>query len=705
MNPKDFGYSLKNIPIPHKISYTKALVEKTESFLKRMRWKAHFYLNKTDDVNTNDRGNSTSYKFKSDSTPPQIAELIPFENDMYDLIQNIKYRNQHNDFQTKLHKDANEINASKELLVPADKTNNLYNVTVAQYERLLENNITKTYRKSRPDAKRDIDIETKAIAISMKIENKIECYAERAAFLTFKDHKDHFATKMQCRLINPAKNEIGVVSKHFIADINKCILRTYKLNQWRNSSTVIDWFKNIDNKDKCRFLKFDIVDFYPSISEKLLENALNFARTATDVPDSTVNIINLARKSLVFDNKKTAWEKKGESPSFDVTMGSFDGAEVCELVGLYMLNKLGNVVSSENIGLYRDDGLAVIENANGPKMDRTRKSIIKIFQEEGLSITIETNLLATDFLDVSFDLRNSKYCPYRKPNSKPLYINSKSNHPSTIIKELPKMINQRLSGLSYDKHEFDKCKNVYQTALIDSGYKEDLEFEANPTSQNRNRIRKIIWYNPPFNMDVQTNIGNRFLSLIRKHFKKSNPLYKIFNTNTIKLSYSCMPNMASIISKHNKQLLNNTLNPSSRTCNCRSKPDCPLNGHCLTSCIIYKAVLSTSDQTFTYFGACEGDFKTRFNNHKKSFKNIKYKSETELSKKIWSLKENSIEYNLLWNIEARAFPYSCGSKRCDLCITEKVCIIRANANGLLNKRTELLSKCRHRNKHLLGRLK
>lgn len=85
-------------------------------------------------------------------------------------------------------------------------------------------------------------------------------------------------------------------------------------------------------------------------------------------------------------------------------MGSFDGAEVCELVGLYMLNKLGNVVRNKNIGLYRDDGLAVIENANGPKMDRIRKSIIKIFQEENLSITIETNLLATDFLDVSFEI-------------------------------------------------------------------------------------------------------------------------------------------------------------------------------------------------------------------------------------------------------------------------------------------------------------
>lgn len=706
MNPKDFGYSLKDIPIPQKTPYTKALVEKTESFLKRLRWKAHFFLQNTDDMDTIEKTNPIDSMFKSDTTPPQVAELIPFENDMYDLIRNIKYQNQVNEFQTKLQKDVEDIKASNELLIPADKTTNLYNVTVEQYNKLLDDNITKTYRKSEVDAKRKIDIETKAAAISLQIENKMECYAEQPAFLTFKDHKDNFATKLPCRLINPAKNEIGVVSKHLIEVLNRSILDTHKLNQWRNSSSVIEWFKNITNKGKCRFVKFDIAEFYPSISEELLKNSINFARTVTDVPYSTVNIINLARKSLLFDNEKTTWVKKGENPTFDVTMGCYDGAEVCELVGLYMLNKLRNIITNENIGLYRDDGLAVVENANGPKMDKIRKSIIKIFQEENLSITIETNLLATDFLDVSFDLRSGKYFPYRKPNSKPLYVNAQSNHPPVILRQLPKMINQRLTNLSCDQHEFEKCKDTYQTSLKDSGYRITLKYEPNTTPQNRNRTRKIIWYNPPFNMDVRTNIGNRFLNLVKKHFKKPNPLRKIFNTNTIKLSYSCTPNIKKIITKHNNHLLNKKPNQElNRTCNCRSKPDCPLDGKCLTSCIVYKAVIQTQNETLTYFGASEGEFKTRYNNHKKSFKNVRYKTETELSKKIWALKDNSMEYNLSWSIEARAFPYSCGARRCDLCITEKACIIRANANGLLNKRTELLSKCRHRNKYLIGKSK
>ena len=95
-----------------------------------------------------------------------------------------------------------------------------------------------------------------------------------------------------------------------------------------------------------------------------------------------------------------AWVKKEGNPLFDVTMGSYDGAEVCELVGLYLFGKLAPLIGTKNVGLYRDDGLAVIHQANGPKMDRIRKDIIALFKSEGLSITIDTNLIETDFLDV-----------------------------------------------------------------------------------------------------------------------------------------------------------------------------------------------------------------------------------------------------------------------------------------------------------------
>ena len=123
-----------------------------------------------------------------------------------------------------------------------------------------------------------------------------------------------------------------------------------------------------------------------------------------------------------------AWVKKGGNALFDVTMGTYDGAEVCELVGLYLLSELAPLVSTKNVGLYRDDGLAVIHRA-GPIMDRIRKDIIALFKSERLSITIDTNLIKANYLDVSFNLEMEKYFPYRKPSNSPLYIHSESNHP------------------------------------------------------------------------------------------------------------------------------------------------------------------------------------------------------------------------------------------------------------------------------------
>jgi len=93
-------------------------------------------------------------------------------------------------------------------------------------------------------------------------------------------------------------------------------------------------------------------------------------------------------------------------------MGSFDGAEVCELVGLYILHILGEKYSIEGIGLYRDDGLACLHNSNGPKSDRIRKDLIKTFKDVfNLFITIDTNLKQVNFLDVTFDLSTGLFKP------------------------------------------------------------------------------------------------------------------------------------------------------------------------------------------------------------------------------------------------------------------------------------------------------
>ena len=103
-------------------------------------------------------------------------------------------------------------------------------------------------------------------------------------------------------------------------------------------------------------------------------------------------------------------------------MVCYDGAEICELVGCYILNQLSTVIRKELVGLYRDDGLGIMKNMAAQEIERKRKQMIKIFKDCGSNITIKTNLTSVDFLDIRWNLRDNTYQPYRKPNSEPIYI-------------------------------------------------------------------------------------------------------------------------------------------------------------------------------------------------------------------------------------------------------------------------------------------
>ena len=98
----------------------------------------------------------------------------------------------------------------------------------------------------------------------------------------------------------------------------------------------------------------------------------------------------------------------------------------------------------------------------------------------------------------------------------------------------------------------------------------------------------------------------------------------------------------------------------------------------------------------------KGGLKTRYNHHMKSFRHRECMNKTELSKHVWNLKDHGLNNSLSWETHKKASPYQCGSKRCDLCLSEKFSIICAGPDTLLNKRTELISKCLHRNKFLLA---
>ena len=295
-----------------------------------------------------------------------------------------------------------------------------------------------------------------------------------------------------------------------------------------------------------------------------------------------------------------------------------------------------------------------------------------------------------------------------KPNNTPLYVHINSNHPPSIINNIPDSINKRLSNISSNETIFNNASPPYQEALQKSGYDYTLKYAPHKRQDfdtNRKRSRNVTWFNPPYNNNVSSNVGKKFFQLLDTCFPKGHQLHKLLNRNTIKLSYSCMPNMQRIIATHNKSELSK-LEPKPADndgCNCKSDRRCPLDGKCKTAGVIYQATVTRQDNNNeeTYVGLTCNTFKSRYAGHLNSFKHEEDKHATALSEHIWDLKDNNVQHTIKWRIISKAKPYSPASKRCHLCLEEKYFIIHKPDMSSLNKRNELTSACRHRKKHLL----
>ena len=189
---------------------------------------------------------------------------------------------------------------------------------------------------------------------------------------------------------------------------------------------------------------------------------------------------------------------------------------------------------------------------------------------------------------MTFNLENNANEPFRKENNKPIDIKKHSNHRPSILKQLPKSIEKRISETSSNNAIFDESINGYKEALKEKGFTEALNYIA-PTAKKKQKTRKwkIIWFNPAFSKSVKSNIGRIFLRLLSKHFPWNHTMHKIFNRNTVKISYSCLRKIIFIKSSHNF----NILAPKQKSfgCNCSVKNECPLNGKCQTPSVIYRA--------------------------------------------------------------------------------------------------------------------
>ena len=200
MEARNLGYSMKNLLIPPKQQYSKNMKEKVESFIKRLRWKAHFFDKNEHSVN------NMNFGFKSNFTPLQHELLSPFKSDLYNIVRSISFKPVRNDFQKKLLEDMNNIKSGEDLHVFADKTTNLYEMTPEQYETILTNNVKKTYWKAERSTQLNVDKEAKIISKkTLQLDKRMEHYAKRPAFISLKDHKGNFKHNTKCCLINPSK--------------------------------------------------------------------------------------------------------------------------------------------------------------------------------------------------------------------------------------------------------------------------------------------------------------------------------------------------------------------------------------------------------------------------------------------------------------------------------------------------------------------
>ena len=202
------------------------LTSKIEKVIKRMRWKVLKFLGKLD--NNSDKNETCG--FKSLKCPPAIEEMAQFENDLLLLIKNLESTKVHNDFPMRL-RDDKEIKASSKMFVSADKSRHSYKMEKDEYKKLLQDNITETYKKSNGKKLRDINFAAKKIAEKLSIADGVEVMQETEAYITIKDQKDESPNKIPCRLINPSKSSIGKISKAILDTISKDVARSTEINQ------------------------------------------------------------------------------------------------------------------------------------------------------------------------------------------------------------------------------------------------------------------------------------------------------------------------------------------------------------------------------------------------------------------------------------------------------------------------------------------
>ena len=196
-----------------------------------MHWRAIFFINNNKKA-TEDYKEGFSYRLKSGRSPPQLKDLIQFEDDLVTIVKELKFRKVKNNFRTKLRGDMKQVQTSKKTLTPADKTPNMYRFHKKDYQNFFRNVITTSYKKGNKNIGTKINKEGIKFAKQANILDKIEINGTGNSFITLKDHKENFTNHPTTRLTSPRKNEIGRISKHILDKTNTKLVSKLSVNEW-----------------------------------------------------------------------------------------------------------------------------------------------------------------------------------------------------------------------------------------------------------------------------------------------------------------------------------------------------------------------------------------------------------------------------------------------------------------------------------------
>ena len=225
MNRINLQGSVKNIPIPSYKVYYNMFINSIETLVREMGWTAQLYLNPSS------KTTKRTFNFRSINNPKRLRELDKFKSDLVKIVKNIQFRKYNNSFQRKIHDDKRRIQNSNNVIVHADKTSNLYEVTPSDYKKLVQKEVNEEYKKVTSRTMDKINMAHKKIVSNLELQDRVMKSTERECFISFKDHKSDFINKPKCRLLDPYKCEVGRISHLLLKDIVKVVREKSKLNQ------------------------------------------------------------------------------------------------------------------------------------------------------------------------------------------------------------------------------------------------------------------------------------------------------------------------------------------------------------------------------------------------------------------------------------------------------------------------------------------